>query len=191
MTSGRQTAGSLPPGWSKCPARSVRSGQPTAGRSSAVSLPLHVRSSKVSLPLYVHSGLPTATWPQRSLTAAQHTSGAHMGGKDSVALLRRRPIIRGLVHRLAKSLHHHHVLLVRHPGERRMCRHQGVTVAHHVRRRRRRLFARQRLPTPHQIGETGTSVWTRREPKPSESGQKRYAQTVHSVTPSPTPKTKR
>ena len=75
MTSGRQTAGSLPPGWSKCPARSVRSGQPTAGRSSAVSLPLHVRSSKVSLPLYVHSGLPTATWPQRSLTAAQHTSG--------------------------------------------------------------------------------------------------------------------
>ena len=75
MTSGRQTAGSLPPGWSKCPARNVRSGQPTAGRSSAVSLPLHVRSSKVSLPLYVHSGLPTATWPQRSLTAAQHTSG--------------------------------------------------------------------------------------------------------------------
>ena len=186
MTSGRQTvdnerlADRCPVRWGRGTDGYVRSGQPTAGRSSAVSLPLHVRSSKVSLPLYVHSGLPTATWPQRSLTAAQHTSGAHMGGKDSVALLRRRPIIRGLVRRLAKSLHHHHVLLVRHP-----------TVAHHVRRRRRRLFARQRLPTPHQVGETGTSVWTRREPKPSESGQKRYAQTVHSVTPSPTPKTKR
>ena len=145
VRSGQPTAGSLPPvayvavnlplavsrldGASLPPVAYVAVNLPLAGlqrsayryMSGLQRSAYHYMSTAVSLPLHGLSGL----LPLRN-TRAVHT----WGGKDSVALLRRRPIIRGLVHRLAKSLHHHHVLLVRHP-----------TVAHHVRRRRRRLFA--------------------------------------------------
>ena len=114
----------------------------------------HERSSGPFCP-----GLPVSPPCVSRLSAS--TSGPFlMNGQRHLRQRRRRPINRGMVHRFAKSLHHHDVLNVRHPSERRRCRHQVVV---------------------HR--ETGASVWTCREPKQNDSGQKRYAQTMHSVTP--------
>ena len=99
----------------------------------------HERSSGAFCP-----GLPVSP-PSVSRLSASTSGPFLMNGQRHLRQRRRRPINRGMVHRFAKSLHHHHdVLNVRHPSERRRCRHQGVTVAHHVRRRRSRLF----VPAP-------------------------------------------